>query len=133
GIALVAATGARGDEADIETLRAELDELRAEYESRMADLERRLAAAEQNARQASTRAAQLDTSAARQAPARAAIGGDPSFNPAIGVIFEGQAWNYANDPDDHAIPGFPLGGEAGPAAEGLSLGETEINVSANVD
>lgn len=58
---------------------------------------------------------------------------DSSFNPAIGVTFQGQAWSYQNDPDEYSIPGFPLGGEAGPAPEGLSLAETEITVSANVD
>ena len=58
---------------------------------------------------------------------------DNSFNPAIGVTFQGQAWAYDNDPEDYSIPGFPLGGEAGPAPEGLSLAETEITMSANVD
>ena len=59
--------------------------------------------------------------------------GANSSNPAIGVVFQGQVWSYDNDPDDYEIPGFPLGGEAGPLPEGLSLGETEINISANVD
>jgi hypothetical protein len=58
---------------------------------------------------------------------------DSSFNPAIGVTFQGQAWAYDNDPEDYTIPGYPLGGEAGPAAEGLSLAETELTLSANVD
>ncbi|HWM29301.1 MAG TPA: hypothetical protein VNQ14_12640 [Woeseiaceae bacterium] len=123
-------------EAEITSLRMEFDELRAEYEARISSLEQRLAVAEQNARQANTRVAQLDTAAAPAAPispASRAAGGDSTFNPAIGVIFQGQAWNYGDDPDDYAIQGFPLGGEAGPVAEGLSLGETEINLSANVD
>jgi len=54
-------------------------------------------------------------------------------NPAIGLIFQGQAWNYNQSPDNYEIPGFPLSGEAGPLPEGLSLGEIEINISANVD
>ena len=49
-------------------------------------------------------------------------GGSSAFNPAIGLIFQGQAWNYSQNPDAHLIPGFPLGGEAGPVAEGLGLG-----------
>ena len=49
------------------------------------------------------------------------------------MTFQGQAWAYDNDPEDYSIPGFPLGGEAGPAPEGLSLAETEITMSANVD
>ena len=35
--------------------------------------------------------------------------------------------------EDYLVPGYPLGGEAGPAPEGLSLAETEISISANVD
>jgi hypothetical protein len=51
----------------------------------------------------------------------------------LGVIFQGQAWAFSNDPEEHSIPGYPLGGEAGLPSEGFSLGETEINIAANVD
>ncbi len=82
--------------------------------------------------------AQVITSGFEAAPAassvrRISVSADSSFNPAMGVIFQGQAWSYQQNPDEYAIPGFPLGGEAGPAPEGLSLAETEINISANVD
>jgi hypothetical protein len=128
------ANDARADEAGIDALRAELEDLRADYEARITNLERRLAVAEQNARQANTRVAQLGAPSTPAAPASRADGAaDSAFNPAIGVIFQGQAWNYDNDPGDYSIPGFPLGGEAGLGAEGLSLGETEIDISANVD
>jgi len=56
-----------------------------------------------------------------------------AFNPSLGVIFEGGAWSYGQDPDDWSIPGFALGGESGPAPEGFAIGETEIDISANVD
>lgn len=127
---------ALASDTEIETLRTDLDELRQEYESRIASLEQRLAVAEQNARQANNRVSQVEQAApaAPSPAARASSGaGSSAFNPAIGVIFQGQAWNYGNDPEDYAIQGFPLGGEAGPLSEGLSLGETEINMSANVD
>jgi hypothetical protein len=134
GTTAFSAMSAHAGAAEIEVLRTELNELRAEYEARISDLEQRLVVAEQNARQANTRVAQIGTAAAPAAPtSRAAGTGDATFNPAIGVIFQGQAWNYGNDPEEYVIQGFPFGGEAGPAAEGLSLGETEINVSANVD
>ena len=114
---------------DIESLRVAVEELRRDYETRIAELERRLAVAEENAAQASY--------AAEQAPAAPAtvsrISGNAAFNPAIGVIFQGNAWNYSRDPEAYAVPGFPFGGEAGPIAEGLSIGETEINISANID
>jgi hypothetical protein len=109
---------------EIDLLRTALAELRSDYESRIADIERRLAIAEQNATQASYAAAPEPASPG---------GGQSAFNPAIGVIFSGNAWMYSDDPDTYAVQGFPYGGEAGPVAEGLSLGETEIVMSANVD
>lgn len=130
---------AAAQDSDIAALRSEIEELRREYDARIAELEQRLAVAEQNARQANSRVSQIGQNpapAAAPAPASRASAfgpGDNTFNPAIGVIFQGEAWAYDNDPEAYAIPGFPLGGETGPAPEGLSLGETEIDVSANVD
>ncbi|HZW59655.1 MAG TPA: hypothetical protein VFE85_05115 [Woeseiaceae bacterium] len=117
---------ASAQENDIQALRTAVEELRADYETRIGELERRLAVAEQNARQAN---------AAAQQPAAApgATANQSAFNPAIGVIFSGTAWNHSRDPDDNAIPGYPFGGEAGPIEEGLALGETEIDMSASVD
>ena len=125
---LLATCGALAQDPEIESLRTALDELRADYEARISELERRLAVAEQNASQASV--------AAQQSTAPVAVSGSSAssaFNPAIGVIFQGYAWNYGEDPDGYAVPGFPFGGEAGPIPQGLSIGETEINISANVD
>lgn len=119
---------AQGEQsAELEALREEIHSLRTEYEARIADLEARLDAAE------SQDAAQSRDEAAYQSPETVSVASDNSFNPAIGVTFQGQAWAYDNDPEDYSIPGFPLGGEAGPAPEGLSLAETEITMSANVD
>jgi len=113
---------------DIESLRLAIDELRTDYEIRISELEHRLAIAEQNVTQANLTARQ-----ASAPPAAVATSGNSAFNPAIGVIFQGSAWKFDNDPDEYVIPGFPFGGEAGPIGEGFSLGETEIGISANVD
>lgn len=113
---------------DIEALRAEIEALRADYDARIGELEQRLAVAEQDAA-----AAAYTPPPATAAAASIGNSGNKLFNPAIGVIFEGQAWSFNKDPDNYAIPGFPLGGEAGLAPEGLSLGETELDFSANVD
>jgi Putative beta-barrel porin-2, OmpL-like. bbp2 len=60
--------------------------------------------------------------------------GQPAnFNPDISLILSGSATHLSNDPDNYAIPGFMLGAETGPGARGLSLGESELIVSANVD
>lgn len=128
-------------ESEMSALRAELEQMRSDYETRIAELEKRLDAAEQKAAE---RAAPAQAAADPVPPAgepwqppepsaRTASGNSGRFNPDIGVIFQGRAWGYDNDPHDYSIPGFPLGGETELAPEGLSLGETEINISANVD
>jgi len=129
------------NETEIDVLRAELAQMRADYESRIAQLEKRLDEAEKGAagQQAST--VKADSVELTQAEpwqpepyaGQVSNSGNNTSNPAIGVILQGQAWSYSDDPDDYEIPGFPLGGEAGPLPEGLALGETEINISANVD
>ena len=124
--------------ADIEILRAEVRALRQEYEARIGDLETRLAAAERAAAATPTAVDPATSDYGYAEPGLASaqtvsVARDSSFNPAIGVTFQGQAWAYDNAPEDYAIPGFPLGGEAGPAPEGLSLAETELTMSANVD
>jgi hypothetical protein len=56
-----------------------------------------------------------------------------SFNPDISLILSGTAAHLSNDPEGYAIPGFMLGADTGPGTRGLSLGESELIVSANVD
>ncbi len=124
-------------ESEIDILRVELAQMRADYEARITLLEQRLDDAEQRAQQqfqqAGQAVSQVDSWQEDISASQVDVGGDNVFNPALGVIFQGQAWSYENDPDDYLIPGFPLGGEAGPLPEGLALGEIEINISANVD
>jgi len=137
----IAANVTAQSESEIELLRAELAQMRSDYEARIEQLENRLDAAERkaasqelvNAQQAEppvTRSGAEETPAVITQATAAAV---PSSNPDIGVIFLGQAWSYKNDPEDYYIPGFPLGGEAGPLPEGFAIGEIELNISANVD
>lgn len=124
---------------EIDALRLAVAQLRADYEERIAGLEHRLNAAEHKAEQAAQGTAQATLAAREPAAAPAVVTGQAgptgsnTFNPALSVIFQGQAWAYDNDPEDYYIPGFPLGGEAGLASEGLALAETEIDIYANVD
>ncbi len=125
-------------EAEIDALRAELKQMKADYETRIAELEKRLDAAERKSAEqaapvAATEPPPGDHWQPPEAASRSAGTGSGRFNPDLGVIFQGRAWSYDNDPHDYGIPGFPLGGETELAPEGLSLGETEINISANVD
>ena len=127
-------------ESEIDLLRKELAQMRADYETRINELEQRLDDAEHQAKQtqvtsvlADDRKDPIEEPVQASVPVNQSTVSNNAFNPAIGVIFQGQAWSYKNDPDEYRIPGFPLAGEAGPLPEGLSLGEIEINISANVD
>ena len=138
--AAVAANDA-GPADDIQLLRQEIKHLRLDYEARIAELERRLDTAGQGLSQAAPQApvsappVPYASAPAAEPPVStvSSSGRNNAFNPAIGVTFQGQAWSYDNDPGGRFIPGFPRGGEAGLAPEGLSLAESEISMSANVD
>jgi len=56
-----------------------------------------------------------------------------AFNPAISLILNGRYTSYSLDPEGYRLPGFLLEEEAGLPSEGLSLDETELAVSANID
>jgi hypothetical protein len=56
-----------------------------------------------------------------------------AFNPAIGFILDGRFGSFSNNPDDYRLPGFQLGGESGPGSRSFNLGESELNLSANID
>jgi len=56
-----------------------------------------------------------------------------AFNPAVSLILDGHFASYSQDPKTYQLPGFLLDPEGGLGAEGLSLDETELAVSANVD
>ena len=127
---VVGPAAVQAQESEIESLRAAVLELRSDYEARIAELERRLAVAEQNAQQANYTAQQAGSG---QSTPGTSTSGNSAFNPAIGVIFQGQAWNFSEDPDDYVVQGYPYGGEAGPISEGLAIDETELIFSANVD
>ncbi|HEX9181954.1 MAG TPA: TonB-dependent receptor [Burkholderiales bacterium] len=69
-----------------------------------------------------------------QAVEKARAAGESAFNPAISLILQGTAAHSSQDPDAYQITGFaPSGGEVGPAPRSLSLGESELIVSANID
>ena len=56
-----------------------------------------------------------------------------AFNPAISLVLDGQLAHHSLDPESYERSGFPLVGEGEPSAKGLSLGESEITLSANID
>ncbi len=112
--------------AEIAALRAEIAAMKQDYEDRLNALGDRLSAAEAAAQTAG--AAPL-----APAPAPAAASSASAFNPAISAILQGRAAAIGGPAGHRDIPGFLLGGEAGVGPDGLSLGETELDVSANAD
>jgi hypothetical protein len=80
-------------------------------------LEKRVDEAEQAAIQASSRPT-----------------GENALNPAVSAILNGIYSNLSQDPDAFRINGFvPTPGEVGPGVRGLSLGESELTLAANID
>jgi len=60
--------------------------------------------------------------------------GENAFNPGISLILNGIYGNLSQDPAGFKIDGFvPTQGEVGPPNRGLSLGESELVISANID
>jgi hypothetical protein len=122
-------------EARMQALEAEAAAMRQQAEAAQAAL------AEAKAEIEALREAQV---AAAPAPAEAIdeSGAAPSdnaarnanaFNPAISIVLDGQLASHSIDPENHARAGFPLVGEGEPSAKGISLGESEVTLSANVD
>jgi len=54
-------------------------------------------------------------------------------NPKISIILDGQLNQYSRDPENYALPGFPLSGEAGLSDEGFALGDNELILSGDID
>jgi len=89
------------------------DELREQVKQ----LEKRVTEAEQAANRAANRPA-----------------GENALNPAVSLILNGIYGNLSQDPAGYKINGFvPTNGDVAPPPRGLSLGESELTISANVD
>ncbi len=56
-----------------------------------------------------------------------------SGNPDISLILSGSYRQFKNDPEDYRIAGMSLAEETGPGERGLSLAESELIISANID
>lgn len=134
-LSLLVCTGvvqADDQSADIAELRQALDGIKNDYQARINALEKRLAMAEELARSAD-RSAENAVEIAEETAIAATAGSSAAntFNPAIGVALVaryadvGHGWEH--------IPGFIGGEELGPGASGFTLGESEINLNANVD
>ena len=125
-------------DAEMKDLREQIQQMKREYERRIDALEQRLKQAEGTAGKAEAAASRAQASAAgaetAASSASARPAGENAFNPAISLILNGVLANLSQDPARHQITGFaPTGGEVGPGSRGLSLAETELVFSANID
>ncbi len=132
--------GRAATEDELAAIRQQMEALQKQYQAQLKTLETRLEQAEAELRE--TRSEIAEEKAARSAvppepPPAAAPSSPPvatnAFNPALSVILQGSVNSYSQNPDTYALPGFQLGEEGGLAAEGLTLDESEITVSASVD
>ena len=134
-VALSASSAARAQDAELTKIRDEIRQLRETYERRIQALEKRLQETEARAGKAETAASKAEDAAnqaAVQASSRPA--GENALNPAVSVILNGTYANLSKNPDSFRINGFvPTLGEVSPPRRGLSLGESELTLAANID
>ncbi len=116
---------------EIKEIRRMIATMKKEYAARIERLEKRLAEAERRARDAEASARRAEDAA--NAPAAAAPQAANAFNPGIGLVMNGRLQSFSRPDSEQAIPGFSIGGEGGKGDEGLSLGESELGISANID
>ncbi|MBV1889638.1 MAG: hypothetical protein KUG54_01290 [Gammaproteobacteria bacterium] len=109
-------------ETEIELLKQQMNSLKKDYEQRVEALEVRLLKTEDKTQQVIT-----------AEPDRTNVVTQNKFNPAVSLILDGRYANFGNDPEDYELPGFALGGESGLGSKGLSVGESELVFSANID
>ncbi|MDX2470468.1 MAG: hypothetical protein QNL04_07825 [SAR324 cluster bacterium] len=90
------------------------------------------ALAEETTEQRLAKLEQQITNLKREQTTRPASGAN-AFNPALSVVLQGAVKSYQLDPTEFTLSGMPLGGEAALGAAGLSMTETEVTASANID
>ena len=123
GIALSPPVMAQSTTASAAILK-EFKALKEAYEKRTAELEKKIKALQ---------AKQTQQSAKGSAPASTGRNiKDNSFNPSIGLVLNGKSASFSRRTAPE-IAGFGIGEEGERGSEGLSIDETELNFSANID
>jgi hypothetical protein len=121
-------------EAEAARMRAEAEQAQAELAAARAEIEALKQAQVAAAPAPVDEAAPADeTAPAPVAETASASGNANAFNPAISIVLNGTYAHHSLDPEEYFRAGFPLVGHGEPLPQGLSLGESELIVSANVD
>lgn len=115
---------------DLRAIREQIQQLKQSYEQRITQLEQRLQQAEASSKNAENAAAQAE--AAAQQASRPATSSENGFNPAVSLILSGTYGQLKQDP---AIPatGFAMSANNTGYTQGMSLKESELGISANID
>jgi len=122
-LALTAALSQPALAQDTQSILKEIQSLKEGYESRISELETRLKKME---------AKKGSQAASETAPATSSkIIRNNGFNPSIGIVLNGKGTSFSRNTSE--IAGFGVGEEGERGGEGLSIDETELNFSANVD
>lgn len=119
-------------DSELAEIREQIRTLKDQYETRIRALENRLQAAEAVAPAASASAAS-STSASASTSGASVSAGIAAFNPAISLVLQGTYANLSQDPARYTLAGFAKTPDLSPGRRGLSLGESELALSANVD
>ncbi|MEE2997998.1 MAG: hypothetical protein VX700_12725 [Pseudomonadota bacterium] len=102
----------------------EIKALKESYARRTAELEKKIKAIEARHR---SQGAKASSPASGKRNIK-----DNSFNPSIGLVLNGKSATFSRKSAGE-IAGFGIGEEGERGSEGLSIGESELNFSANVD
>lgn len=116
---------------ELAVLREELLTLRRDYGERMAALEARLEQIEVAMEARADAPAPAPVPPVSRGPA--SVAAVNAYNPGIGLILDAKYRDFSVGALDDAVPGFPAGEESGVGEEGLALGESELNLYANLD
>jgi hypothetical protein len=131
---LAFAGSAPAQESELAKIRDEIQQMKQTYERRIESLEKRLAEAEFKAGKAEQSAAAAEAAATSATVPLSGRSGEGAFNPAISMVLQGTYARTSRDPNAYSITGFmPSGGEVGPPKRSFGLGETELNIAANID
>ncbi len=143
------------EQQQLKQLQQQIDQMRQDYEARLKALEARVRQAEAASSGAAVATSPADAPPPPLATSTAAVAATPSapavqpvpasvaattapiaanaFNPAISLILAGSYASLSQDPGSYRFNGFLTGAEIGPGAQGFSLGESELTISATVD
>lgn len=124
---------------DLAVMQQQINALRSDYEARISQLEARLKAAEDAAAVTTAERVPDGVSPASEEmviadpPAASPVSSANASNPGVSVVLNGNYVAASRATTGAPIPGFALSDGAGLPGRGLSLGESEVTLAANVD